>query len=57
MQLNSKISKSLLGQINLVHNNDNLCELWHKKMGHLHHKALLILWEIVTGLLDFSIDQ
>jgi hypothetical protein len=24
----------------LVHNYDNLCKLWHKRMGHLHHKAL-----------------
>jgi hypothetical protein len=28
-----------------VHNSDNLCELWHKRMGHLHHKALPILRE------------
>jgi hypothetical protein len=26
-------------------------------MGHLHHKALPILREIVTDLLDFSIEQ
>jgi hypothetical protein len=36
----------------LVHNNDILCELWHKRMGHLDHKALPILREIVTGLPD-----
>jgi hypothetical protein len=41
----------------LVHNSDNLCELWHKRMGHLHHKALPILREIVTGLPEFSIEQ
>jgi hypothetical protein len=41
----------------LVHNNDNLCELWHKRMGHLHHRALPILREIVTGLPEFSIEQ
>jgi hypothetical protein len=40
-----------------VHNNDNLCELWHKRMGHLHHRALPILREIVTGLPEFSIEQ
>jgi hypothetical protein len=34
----------------LVHNNDNLCRLWHKRMGHLHHKALPILREIDMGL-------
>jgi hypothetical protein len=41
----------------LVHNNDNLCELWHKRMGHLHHRVLPILREIVTGLPEFSIEQ
>jgi hypothetical protein len=40
----------------LVHNNDNLCELWHKRMGHLHHMALPILREIVTSLLEFNIE-
>jgi hypothetical protein len=34
----------------LVHNNDNLCELWHKRIGHMHHKALPILREIVKSL-------
>jgi hypothetical protein len=41
----------------LVHNNDNLCKLWHKRMEHLHHKALPILRERVTGLPEFSIEQ
>jgi hypothetical protein len=41
----------------LVLNSDNLCELWHKRMGHFHHKALPIPREIVTGLLQFSIEQ
>jgi hypothetical protein len=41
----------------LVHNNDNLCELWHKRMGHLHHRALPILREIVIGLPKFNIEQ
>jgi hypothetical protein len=27
-----------------------LCELWHKRMAHLHHGALRVLREIVTGL-------
>jgi hypothetical protein len=40
-----------------VHNSDNLCELWHKSMGHLHHWALPILREIVKGLPKFSIEQ
>jgi hypothetical protein len=40
-----------------VHNSYNLCDLWHKRMGHLHHRALPILREIVTGLPKFSIEQ
>jgi hypothetical protein len=37
-----------------VHDNDNL---WHKRMGHLHHKALRILREIVIGLPEFKVEQ
>ena len=29
---------------------EHLCELWHRRMAHLHHGALQILGEIVTGL-------
>jgi hypothetical protein len=34
----------------LIHNtnNNDLCELWHRRMAHLHHGALRILREIVT---------
>jgi hypothetical protein len=38
----------------LVHDSDNLCELWHRRMGHLHYRALLILREIVIGLPYFK---
>jgi hypothetical protein len=41
----------------LVHNTNNLCKLWHKRMGPLHHRTLLILMEIVTDLPDFSVEQ
>jgi hypothetical protein len=43
----------------LIHstNNSDLCELWHRKMAHLHHGALKILREIVTGVLDFSTEH
>jgi hypothetical protein len=37
----------------LVHNIESLCKLWHRRMGHLHHRALPILREMVTGLPDF----
>jgi hypothetical protein len=41
-----------------MHNSDNLCELWHKRMGHLHHREMPILREeIVTGHPKFSIAQ
>lgn len=41
----------------LIHSTSDLCELWHKRMAHLHHGALNILKEIVTGLLDFRVEQ
>jgi hypothetical protein len=40
----------------LVHNNNNLCELWHTRMEHMHHKALSIPREIVTGFPEFNIE-
>jgi hypothetical protein len=41
----------------LVHDSDSLCEMWHKRMEHLHHKALPILREIVTSLPKFNIEK
>jgi hypothetical protein len=41
----------------LVHDSDNLCDLWHRRMGHLQYKVLLILREIVIGLPKFSVEQ
>jgi hypothetical protein len=41
----------------LVHNSDNLCELWHKRMGHLQHSMFPILREIVTDLPEFNIEK
>jgi hypothetical protein len=41
----------------MVHDSDDLCELWHRRMGHLHHRALLALREIVTGLPEFSVER
>jgi hypothetical protein len=40
-----------------VHNSDNLCKLWHKRMGHLHHREFPILREIVISLPEFSIEK
>jgi transposase InsO family protein len=35
----------------------DLAELWHRRMAHLHHGALKVLKEIVTGLPDFSTEH
>ena len=35
----------------------DLCELWHRRMAHLHHGALRILHEIVIGVPKFSIEH
>jgi hypothetical protein len=37
--------------------NDNLCELWHKCLGHLHYGALPLLKDMVVGLLDFKVER
>jgi len=34
----------------LVHNSDNLCELWNKSLGHLHYRDFPIMRGIFTGL-------
>jgi hypothetical protein len=39
----------------LVHDNDNLCDLWHRRLGHLHYRELMILRGIVRGLPEFMI--
>jgi hypothetical protein len=31
-------------------NNNQLCELWHRRMAHLHHGALRLLRDIVMGM-------
>ena len=34
--------------------NSELCELWHRRMAHLHHPALGLLRHMVTGLPEFN---
>eukprot|EP00253_Pinus_taeda_P014280 PITA_14280 len=34
-----------------------LCEIWHRRMGHVYHGALRTLREITTGVPDFSTDH
>jgi hypothetical protein len=33
-----------------------LCELWHRRMAHLHHGALGEMREVVTGVSRFSLE-
>jgi hypothetical protein len=40
--------------IHTTSSSSDLCELWHRRMAHLHHGALRVLREMVTGVLDFS---
>ena len=35
----------------------DLCELWHRRIAHLHHGVLNVLREIVIGLLDFRVEK
>eukprot|EP00253_Pinus_taeda_P025394 PITA_25394 len=34
-----------------------LCEVWHRRMGHMYHGALSTLWEITTSVPDFNSDD
>jgi hypothetical protein len=38
-------------------NNGQTCELWHRRMAHLHHGALGGLREVVTGVPQISIEH
>ena len=42
----------------LAHSSSSeLCELWHRRMAHLHHPALGLLRHMVTSLPEFSTGQ
>jgi hypothetical protein len=43
--------------IHSTNNNSDLCEIWHRRMSHLHHGDLRILREMVTGVSDFSSEH
>jgi hypothetical protein len=47
----------LLGLVASGGNNKQLCELWHRRMAHLHHGALGGLREVVTGVPHISIEH
>jgi hypothetical protein len=38
-------------------NNRQLCELWHRRMAHLHHGSLGGLIEVVTGVPQINIEH
>jgi hypothetical protein len=40
-----------------MHTSESLCELWHKRMKHLHHRALPLLRQMVTRLPVFNLDH
>lgn len=39
------------------HGGKDLNELWHIRMGHLHHGALRILRSTITGVSDLSTER
>ncbi|KAH9299166.1 hypothetical protein KI387_030848, partial [Taxus chinensis] len=32
-------------------------EIWHRRMGHIHHGALKLIHETVTGVLEVSTEH
>jgi transposase InsO family protein len=43
--------------IHSTNSSNDLCEIWHRRMAHLHHGALRVLRELVTGVPDFSSEH
>ena len=41
----------------LLHDTINLSELWHKRLAHIHYRALPALGKIVTGLPEIQIQH
>jgi hypothetical protein len=43
----------------LIHttSNSDLCELWHRRIAHLHHGDLRVMREMVTGVPNFSLEH
>jgi hypothetical protein len=40
-----------------MHDSDNKCELWHKRLGLEHYGAFPILKDMVQGLSNFKIEK
>jgi hypothetical protein len=43
--------------IHTTSSSSDLCELWQRRMAHLHHGALRVMREMVTGVPDFSSEH
>jgi transposase InsO family protein len=41
----------------LTHSTESPCELWHRRLTHINYKALPYVSKVVTGLLEFKVDQ
>jgi hypothetical protein len=41
----------------LMQASESMCEMWHRRMGHLHHRALPLLRQMVIGLPNFSLNH
>ena len=41
----------------LMTNTISPCELWYKRLAHIHYKALPIVSKVVIGLPDIQIDH
>lgn len=40
-----------------VHDDTNLCEVWHRRFAHLHYKALPSLRNIVLGFPEIQVEH
>jgi hypothetical protein len=41
----------------LVHNTVNLSELWHRRLAHIHYKALPIISKMVTDFPEIQVNH
>jgi len=52
-----RIVFEVAGALACMTSDKDLCELWHRRLGHLHHGALRLARELTTGIPDFSIEH
>jgi len=51
------LSSSTLDRTDSRSSSSELCEIWHRRMGHMNHGALSTLQEITISVPDFSSDH